>query len=143
MPSLTTTTFTVTDSSRCFPARYAGTCVVSGQPFEVGAEGRMAQVNGVKGFITQAGLRLLDVRCGAGDAWVSSYSRNVQQAPQLVANPAVHTIVLITRYGVRSVYTRSSTGTGWNMGWSSKSEKQLLAHAAKSYAIDAQVPFAR
>ena len=61
---LTSTVWTMLGGSRVFPARYAGTCLVSGLPFVAGTEVRMAEVNGCMGAVTQSGLRLLDCRTG-------------------------------------------------------------------------------
>lgn len=85
---LTTTTWTMLDEGRPFHARYPGTDLISGLPFNAGAEVRSATVNGVKGYVSTAGLRLLDVRY-AGDARSTSI--------YTIVTPDVDTDALIDR----------------------------------------------
>jgi hypothetical protein len=86
--TLTTTTWMITDESRPFAARYAGTDAISGLPFEAGAEVRSATVNGVKGYTSTSGIRLLDVRHAGDGRWTSVYT---------IVTPAVDTDALVAR----------------------------------------------
>lgn len=135
--SLTTTVWTMLDGSRVFPARYAGTCLMSGLPFVAGTEVRMAEVNGCMGAVTQAGLRLLDARTGAESSAVRSCFTLVTPLVDTDALVAQATrITLLNRQGVR-VEARYEHGAWW-AGGSRRSDKQMMAHARKAFAVAAE-----
>jgi hypothetical protein len=136
--SLTTTVWTMLDGSRVFPARYAGTCLVSGLPFVAGTEVRMAEVGGCMGAVTQSGLRLLDCRTGADTSEVRSSFTLVTPLVDTDALVAQATrMTLMNRQGVK-VEARYECGAWWANHSSRRTDKQMLAHARKAFAIAAE-----
>ena len=134
---LTSTMWTMLDGSRVFPARFAGTCLVSGLPFVAGTEVRMATVNGVKGAVTQAGLRLLDVRLGEDATEARSSFVLVTEAVDTDALVAEATrLTLLNKQGVRTTCTREF-GAWWANG-SRRTDKQVLAQARRAFALAAE-----
>ncbi len=134
---LTSTVWTMLDGSRVFPARFAGTCLVTGLPFVAGTEVRMATVNGVEGAVTQAGLRLLDVRLGADATEARSSFVLVTEAVDTDALVAEATrLTLLNKQGVRTVCKREF-GAWWANG-SRRTDKQVLAQARKAFALAAE-----
>ena len=135
--SLTTTVWTMLGGSRVFPARYAGTCLVSGLPFVAGTEVRMAEVNGCMGAVTQSGLRLLDCRTGVTVTEVRSSFTLVTPLVDTDAIVAQATrITLLNRQGIK-VEARYECGSWW-ANHSRRTENQMRANARKAFAIAAE-----
>jgi hypothetical protein len=134
---LTSTTWTMLDGSRVFPAQFSGVCAVSGLPFGAGSEVRMATVNGVRGAVTQHGLRLLDVRYGADATDARSSFVLVTDAVDTDALVAGATrLTLLNKQGMRTV-CKLENGCWWANG-SRRTEKQMLAQARKAFAVAAE-----
>ena len=134
---LTSTVWTMLGGSRVFPARYAGTCLVSGLPFVAGTEVRMAEVNGCMGAVTQSGLRLLDCRTGVTVTEVRSSFTLVTPLVDTEALVAQATrMTLLNRQGIK-VEARYECGSWW-ANHSRRTDKQMLAHARKAFAIAAE-----
>ena len=134
--TLTTTTWMITDESRPFAARYAGTDSISGLPFEAGAEVRSATVNGVKGYVSTAGVRLLDVRYAADGRSTSVYT---------IVTPAVDTDALVARaQRIRLLKKQGGyveyalTPYGWVSTRTRSTLAQLNRYARVAYAIFAE-----
>lgn len=135
--SLTTTVWRMLDDSRVFPAKFGGVCAVSGLPFLAGTEVRMAVVNGVKGVVTQHGLRLLDVSYG-GDAtgFRSSFVLVTEGVDTDALVAQASRMTLLNKQGARTV-CKNEFGSWWANG-SRRTEKQMLAQARKAFAIAAE-----
>lgn len=86
--TLTKTVWSITDEGRPFHARYPGTDLISGLPFNVRSEVRFGTVNGVEGYVSTAGMRLLDVRYAGDGRSTSDYT---------IVTPDVDTDALVDR----------------------------------------------
>lgn len=133
----TCTTWRVTEDSHPFPARFPGVCAVFRRRFGIGEQGRMALVNGTKGFITQAGLRDLNVHSGAEFRdWYSCFSLDLEAMRTALADPTVARITVLDRYARPKVYRREDGHPGgWVTGiYDRCSVAQVIARTRATWA---------
>ena len=135
--TFTTTTWTITNESRPFAARYAGTDAISGLPFDAGAEVRSATVNGVKGYTSTFGIRLLDVRHAGDGRWTSVYTRVTPAVDTDALVARAQRIRLLKKQGGYAEYALKPSG--WvSVRGSSLTLAQLNRYARVAYAIFAE-----
>lgn len=134
--TLTTTTWTMKNESRAFAAKYPGKDLISGLPFNAGAEVRSADVNGVKGYVSTAGLRRLDVRY-AGDALITSiYTLVTAEVDTDALIDRAQRVTLLKKQGGYSAYRLDRDGWVSSLGYPrSVTPAQLKRYARTAYAI--------